>query len=309
MKEEGCSGVPIYSSAIFFSHPLQRLPSLLHLTSKPSIMKELLSLTSLFLACLSFASAQVIPNGDLETWIDSPGAWSEVPAGWITQNGQLFQSAFKETSACEGEFALKLQPMAGIESIMGAATLEFPTTSIPPQLNFCVKTNIESNDFFTDTCRVIISFFNAGNEFYSEEWVNSVSITDWTEVSITLNQIEPLMDSCHIEVQASYPGIGLGSGSLNTWIAVDDFKFSEVNNVLENSGDLELNIYPNPSSDGLFTVQSSERLSNFILLDILGHVILEETNINQSSFALKTNLSTGMYFLQWNGQTKKVIVD
>lgn len=271
-------------------------------------MKHLLSLTALFLAFLSFTSAQTIPNGDMEVWLDAPGAWSEIPEGWSTQNSQLFQAVYKEEAACEGEFAMKLTPLAGIESIMGTSTLEFPISAIPPTLDFCVKSNIDHGDFFNDTCRVIISFWNGDYQFYSEEWVNTTTILDWTEVSIPLDQLEPGMDACHIEVQASYPGIGLGSGSLNTWIAVDNFRFSGTNGLLKTEK-VPLSMFPNPTTNGSFTLQSSQPLNAFVLLDLLGNVVLEQTGIHENKLVINTELPTGMYFLNWNGQTRKLIIE
>ncbi len=251
--------------------------------------------------------SQTIPNGDLESW-DWIGGWFEDPTGWITMNHQLILSSHKETSACEEEFALRVEPIAGIETIMGSSVLTFPISSIPVQLNFCAKTFIASDANFVDTCSVIISFWNAGNQFYTEEWVNTQSVNDWTEITLQLSQIEPLMDSCKIEIQASFPGVGLGSGSPDTWISVDNLRFDSPNNLTEFEESEELIVYPNPISNGKLNVKSIHNFDSIEIYDLMGNLVFYKDKVVGNQIKLQTNLSNGIYFLKHGDSSKKIII-
>ncbi len=269
-------------------------------------MKLLITTLILFLFGIQI-HGQEIPNGDLETWVWGAGGWYEQPEGWVTLNNQVMESAFKDTAPCEGELGLTVKPLAMTESLMGSAYIDFPISAIPPTLDFCVKTNIYEDEVWTDTCRVIISFWNGENQFYSEEWMSTSSISDWTNASIQLNQIEPLMDRCRIEVQASYPGIGLGSGSPQTWISVDNFMFDSANSIDKVNQSAEFKVYPNPSNNGSFKISSHDKLGEIIIYDLLGNIV-EKTTEKSSEFTPELELSSGLYFIKVLGQTKRLVV-
>ena len=255
----------------------------------------------------SHASSQEIPNGTLESW-ESLGGWFENPTNWQTMNNQIQTSTTKETNSCEGEFAMKVSPLASIETVMGSAFIEFPIQSIPSSLSFCVKTNIAEGEFFTDTCRVIISFWNGEVAFYTEEWINTASIEEWTEISIPLNQIEPLMDGCKVEVQASYPGEGLGSGSIDTWISVDDLTFEDINSVEEYKKS-DLTVYPNPNSTGEVSLFSSVPMSEVRIFDLLGNEVFRHNVAFSNSVKLNVDLTPGVYLLRVDESARKLIIE
>lgn len=248
---------------------------------------------------------QEIPNGDLEDW--EWIGWYDNPMNWTTPNQQILTSVYMDGSPCEGELAMQVKPMAGLESTMGYATLDFPITAIPPQLQFCAKSNVVSEGSFNDTCRVYISFWNGDQELYREVWTNTTSLEEWTEITIPLSQIEPIMDMCRIEVQASYPGTGLGSGSLNTWISVDNFRFEDNTNFLNEYSSSKSSIYPNPSIDGVFHITSESSINDVILYDILGNKIMQETFYSKT-YSINEKLKTGVYFLLVNGVQHKLVV-
>jgi hypothetical protein len=269
-------------------------------------MKAILLLTfsTLF---FSFGSSQEIPNGTLESW-ENMGGWFENPTDWQTMNNQVQVSTTKESNACEGEFAMKVSPLAAIETVMGSAFIEFPIQSIPSSLSFCVKTNVLEEEFFTDTCRVIVSFWNGETSFYTEEWINTSSLEEWTEISLPLNQIEPIMDGCKIEVQASFPGTGLGSGSLDTWIVIDDLTFEDINSV-EHYIKNDFSVYPNPNSDGEFSISSSVPISEVKIFNLLGEEVFNQNAEWSKSVQLSTKLNTGVYLLLIDKSARKLIIE
>ena len=266
-------------------------------------MKILLS--AFLLLCNAALLSQTIPNGDMEEW-ETVGGWYEIPSYWSTLDNQVITHTEKDSAACEGNFALKVKPLLGIETTMGTARIEFLEEFVPAQLSFCVKTNIESDEFFTDTCRVVISFWNTGVFVYSEEWTNTESINEWTYQTIELNQIEPIITSCSIEVQASYPGIGLGSGSTDTWISVDDFSFDEVDSISE-SKEGETTVYPNPSQNGEFSIKSNSKIGQIQVFDLIGNLIYNNFE-NSNSIQLNLNLPSGIYLIKTNHRTQKIVV-
>jgi len=249
--------------------------------------------------------AQDIPNPTFEEW-ESVGGWFYNPTGWQTMNNQVLLSTEQDSASCEGNLSMRVKPLSGFETVMGAASVEFYTSFIPASLTFCVKTNVIQDEFFTDTCRVMISFYNGDINFYSEEWVNTESITNWQEVTIPLSQIEPVMDGCKIEVQASYPGSGLGSGSADTWISLDNFRFDGVSSI-ENTKTQSFKVAPNPSANGKVNLLASGALGEVKIYDVLGHEVYSSKTLH-NKLDLELNLKNGLYFIKTKYGTHRLII-
>jgi hypothetical protein len=250
--------------------------------------------------------AQDIPNGDLEEW-QTVGGWFENPTYWSSLNNQVLVHAEKDTSACQKNLALKVKPLLGIETSIGLAETSFPFTYVPSNIGFCVKTNIDSDAFFTDTCRVKISFWNEDIMVYEETWTNTESISEWTNVVLPLNQIEPILNDCKIKVEASYLGIGIGSGSINTWISVDDFQFEIINSIPDVKLPIDFSIHPNPAENGTIKISGTSTLEEITIYDLIGNTV-KSLKVNSTEKTVELNLTKGVYLVKTLNQTKRLVI-
>ena len=75
---------------------------------------------------------------------------------------------------------------------------------------------------------------------------------------------------------------------------------------------LSFTIFPNPS-DGIFTLKiidetNSETPYHLTILNVLGKKILETEILNANTQLELTKYTNGIYFLQLNNQTQKLII-
>lgn len=204
-------------------------------------MKKLLS--SLLVLCCCVATAQDLPieNADFETW-DFYNTWTLDPDAWQTGNMQLATHVEPDSSAYEGEVAMRVYPWTFFEPLPGYVVQQIPTSFIPPSFSFAVKCNIDE----VDSVFVRLRFTNQFMPVYTKEWSSDVSIDEWQVVTLELDQIEPIMDLVTIEVVAGYGQMFL-EGSPETWISVDAMGF-DVDNFVDEIP-CQINVFPNPTSD------------------------------------------------------------
>ncbi len=252
-------------------------------------MKTLLS--TLFVCMLLGASAQELPieNADFETW-DYYNTWTLDPLGWTTGNFQLADHVYPDSSAFEGEVAMRVYPITFFEPIPGLAYQELSTTFIPANFSFAVKCNIEG----LDSVFVRLNFMNGFNPVYTKTWSSDQSIEDWLAVNLDLDQIEPVMDGVRIEVIAGYGELFL-EGSPETWISVDAMGFEQTDGIFEQ--ECEAKVFPNPT-EGPLTIQLCTPNSNVvraIVYNSLGQVVLDAPNRNSLDLS---GLPSGIYTLE-----------
>ena len=84
----------------------------------------------------------------------------------------------------------------------------------------------------------------------------------------------------------------------------------DVNDAVKNYG--QLNIFPNSSEEGIFTIQSEEGISHIKIIDIYGKPVMDLPIKNKNQVNFKLNVAPGLYFtiIKKGNQTifKKLIV-
>ena len=256
--------------------------------------------------CPFIILSQDIPNSDFEDWV-WVGGWYEAPADWTTMNNQVITHTEKDDMACEGDYAFKVYPLPGFETTMGQAQTVFPIDYIPATLDFCAKTNIVTEVDFVDTCRVRIEFWNFDIMVYQQVWTNTESLDNWTNISLELDQIEPVITMCVIKVEASYPGMGLGSGSPETWISIDDIAFGTIDSIDSLEYGTVFSMYPNPSNGETVTLSSDGPIGHFQVYDMLGHLVFSEFSASDKVL-LEHELAPGAYLVQSHDQIRKLLI-
>ena len=263
-----------------------------HLYLKLSTMK---TIAFLFLLSPIIALSQPdIPNGEFEEW-ELANTWNLTPVDWITQNNQLIVHTEPDSMPCAGDLAMRVKSLPGFEGgVPGISSTMVELDAIPPSLDFCVKCNID-NEGFEDTVRVSIAFFNENipdDPVYEETWISTQDIVDWTEVSLELEQIEPVIDYATITVMSGFIGPLFGGG-WETWISVDNLTFGGGPNNIVNLDHNQIKVFPNPGQD-FVSIQSDKTIRDITIYDSSGKILeapLEEALIDVRS------LPAGLYYL------------
>ena len=91
-------------------------------------------------------------------------------------------------------------------------------------------------------------------------------------------------------------------------VIIDDFVIEGTVLGIDDSELLEIEVYPNPSSD-VFNISFINTLNyNISVRDTAGKLLFEDTNINDvSNYKLDmSRFSTGLYFIEINSNGKKI---
>lgn len=257
--------------------------------NKQLTMKAILSI--LLLTFVLGATAQDLPieNPGFETW-DYFNTWTLDPHTWVTGNAQLTDHVYPDSSAFEGELAMKVYPYTFFELLPGVAYQGISTSFIPATFSFAVKCNIEE----LDSVFVRLRFTNKFNPVYTKVWSSDESIEEWQIVTLELDQIEPVMDLVTIEVVAGYGNMFL-EGSLNTWISVDMMSFDQSNGIEEQA--CTPSVFPNPTEGGLNIklCEANSIVSRATLYNSIGQIVNDQRN--QNTLDLR-ELPSGVYTLE-----------
>jgi len=101
------------------------------------------------------------------------------------------------------------------------------------------------------------------------------------------------------------------SGSTSDWSDVWSFTVSESGVGIQKVEQTIVNVFPNPSN-GTFTVSSSSNIDGISIMDYTGRMVWMQKNINNNSFVVGTDLSSGVYFMQVESsgtiQTKSIVI-
>ncbi len=243
-------------------------------------------LQSLCVVCAISGSvfAQQVPNGGFENWETTP-LFSLDPEFWSTDNGQLIVSTVQDSLPYEGEWGMRVYPVPNGLGEEGRASIQIPTTYIPPSLNFHAKWDRTA----TAGLGVSVTFYNGDDNFYSETWYSPELSSEWTPISIELSQIEPIMTHVIIEVWVSIGDFAAGEG----WLSVDAMSFDGVTG-LDDLDAGSVGLYPNPASNLLFVEEADTRTS-YAIYDAMGKLVSRdsyESGVDVSA------MPSGNYFIE-----------
>jgi hypothetical protein len=87
-----------------------------------------------------------------------------------------------------------------------------------------------------------------------------------------------------------------------------------LDNLIEKSFQSEIKIYPNPSNNGIFNIESNETMYAISISNVLGELVYYENNSNSTTQLIETSkFNNGLYFITIHGKsseiTKKIIIE
>lgn len=229
--------------------------------------------------------SQEIPNGDFELW-NLDNTWNNTPDFWETSNFQLSDLVNQDEASYEGEYAIKLTSGADF-SVPTYARIGFPIGSIPDKLTFYAKAEVDG----FPALNMSVLFYNGEDIVLGDFWSVFTSIDSWELNEIDFDNIEPVVDSVEIRIDAIAGDFAYGVG----WLSIDQMEFQDFVGV-EESTELEadLIIYPNPASNSI-TIDSKNIILEYIeVYDIMGSLVLTSpfmSNVDVSA------LSSGAYIV------------
>lgn len=275
-----------------------------------------------------------IPNSGFENWTNF-GSYEDAN-GWISHNATAaFQGIFpcvKVSPGQTGNYCVSLVTntympsgsMAGIifsgqpilpTSPSGQKFRGFPHTTRPLTLDgFCMHRSPLSNS----NCQITV---------YATKWnpnnnsrdticymtsVFSGTVNSWTPFSINLSAGYKSMnnpDSCLITMKSNINTFNLSS-SIGDFLTVDNLSFNGIMTSISEIKNKDIvYVYPNPASQEINVISNNNNLSEILILDNFGKLILktDRTTIDIS------NLCKGIYVLKItdtkNSVWKKLIIE
>jgi hypothetical protein len=87
-----------------------------------------------------------------------------------------------------------------------------------------------------------------------------------------------------------------------------------LDNLIENSVEHEIKVYPNPSNSGSFKIECNESVYSISILNVIGELVFYKNNINSNMQKIETTkFKNGIYFLTIQGISstinKKIIIE
>jgi len=226
-------------------------------------------LTTLLFLLGALSLIAQIPNAGFENW--SFNGWNYVPDDWETDNTQLQEPVTQDLDAYQGDYAMRVTAVPYALGKIGEASVSFPNEVVPPSLDFWVKSSVENG-----YVEVRIEFWNEDNLVYFEQWFNTEQISEWTFVSMELEQIEPILTDANIQVTSLVGDLVSGDAE----ISIDAMGFGQTQSVSDYAN-YDFSIYPNPAQD-YFTFRDEEGRIEFFEIYTLDGKLIRTVQVNNS---------------------------
>ncbi|MBW8051382.1 MAG: T9SS type A sorting domain-containing protein [Cytophagales bacterium] len=231
----------------------------------------------------------LVPNGAFENW-SWIGGWYENPDNWTTNNNQILNFVWKDTTAFQGNYAIGIKPN-------GYARTKFQYSTHPNSLNAYVKSNISG----ADSVFIDVFLFSGGSIVDEGHWINTNSITNYALINIPLSQNSSVVDSIEISIK--------GGKQINTVVVADELSFDflpavgiSINH--SNFKKSKLLLYPNPFNDAT-TIEYTLKENSLVKLNIYNisgqfvTKLVNEHNQPKGKHQIRFdagNLAPGLYF-------------
>ena len=270
-------------------------------------MKKLLLLLTSLIVGGPLLFAQVIPNGDFESWYNHPVFNVEEPESWVTSNlsgaaAGLSANVVKTDDAYAGTYALRLETIMDNDGapFMGAAVLNAKIEGKPTTLSGYYKGTIVNPDKPGIGIILKTGFMPVGGG--ELEFTQSQSEYTYFEFEIEyfLNQ-EP--DSIIISIFNDTESLG----TQGTVIMLDDLVFDMASGVRWSVlGGVQVKLSPNPVVDQMRVEIPPELGETFFLIYntqgrlLNSYLILGEKNI-------PVNFSAGIYYYELRNRPGEIL--
>ena len=275
-----------------------------------------MKITRLFLPLLiAFAihTKSQIPNNGFENWIEYGNGLN--PEGWWCSNDSVSSIGiyFPVTRSTDhfpanvGEYSIRLSNSTSLLPTWGGMGItwyggwngnnnpSFPISGHPNSLCGYYKFLNDKGD----AMRIFLVLYNNGIEVAQAEFIDNVTVTDWTPFVIPIPEYE-IADSARIMLSSFDADAFQING--NSILFIDNLSFDNlISSVGNNISTVpEFNSFPNPASDYVKIINNSSNFNNLTVnfYSILGGLVKSETiNSNQNQFNI-TNLKNGIYLVE-----------
>ena len=239
-------------------------------------------------------SVSQIPNKDFENW-----TWEPLLVDWKTNSCPLCDPPWetyivqKDSIAIyNGNYAAKFV----YNNIHPAfATTRFPLSTHPFSLTAYIKNQL----FGIDTTYIGIKLLKNSMVIDSGEWIDTASISYYTQLIIPISQKSAQIDSAEITIVfgnikqlqiTDIPNLWVDNLSLDYTIGIENI----------NKNESDLIIFPNPANKIFtFLLTNNEKLIGLSVFNALGQQIFaQDISINKGTTALDiSQFAEGIYFV------------
>lgn len=278
--------------------------------------KNLLSLIGMFLLFSSAAIAQMLPNGDFESWTNDSTAASWTGTITMTMPPLTFTTLYKEPlghAGLAGKMITKPAPIVGIPTTgfcnygvpgFNISTMSpFFTGGVPISMKPTkVKGYFKYSNNVGDTMAISVCCYLAGDTLGLGSFTTNASTPAWTlfEVPITYS-LAGTPDTINV-VMFSSAG---KAPQLGTTLYVDDIVMESGSDIGEISMDV-LNAYPNPVNDVLnIDLDGSE--NQVKLYSNSGQLVFSEVVAANKYLLDLSNYNSGIYFVEVSNGGKRML--
>ena len=257
-------------------------------------MKKQFLLSLCIILFTSSLVAQLVPNGDFESW-HTVGGWYDNPDNWMTSNNQLLAPAVvRDSNAYQGQLAMRIVNVTGLP---GWASTGLAISQKPVLLQTYMKSDLALHD----TVSIKVMLYNSGLPMDSVIWTSNTNSPTWTQISISLPSTQPTADSINILVQ--------GGTQFGTSLSLDEMTL-ETETGISKPDATSWKLYPSPMSHyAILTLGQHEfQDAAFILYNPLGQVVQRISGIQGSTFRIERGvLPSGTYLFQVREQGKPIV--
>lgn len=270
-------------------------------------MKTKIFTISLALFFATMLNAQTVPNGGFENWADGE------PVDWTTSNVGPILTITQTDDSHSGSYAVKGQTDSNETTIPSMETgydnFGFPVSVAYDQLSFWYQYVEQGSDMILVTVTI-------ADENYSTLGYGSLEIDDATEeytlAIIPIEYDEAGTPAVAIVNIGLYDGTGGDPPDKETYFIIDDVELSGGGVGIGENAEIEVNVYPNPTSD-ILKIDAEQQIQRIKLVNLVGQIIYE-SNVEAKSYQVNlNNVPDGIYILNLETEggitAKKIMVD
>lgn len=255
---------------------------------------------------MNISFAQLLPNGDFESWYMHPVFEVEEPTGWTTSNIAaasvgLNANVTKTGDAHAGSYGVRLETIldADNEAFIGAAIFSGDISGTPTKCSGYYKGDFEGSDEPGIGVIVKSGVFPVGGADY----VFTESQGSYTYFEFTLEYfLEMPPDSVLVTIFTDFQD----EGNEGTVLLLDDLTLTTTSGIEPLFEEVAIQLSPNPARDQMqVSVPMDEGITNFTIISTAGQHLANYSL--QGEQTIHFNLSAGIYYYELRNQQNQVI--
>jgi len=279
-----------------------------------------------FFVCFGLGVKAQITNNGFETLTTT--STDTVPAHWFmgdfgsvvstnAHSGAYAMSVwnwyyYAPGYAVNGEADLFGAPFSGTPYLYGGEPISFKPTGLAGFYLYDTTTN--GGDLDSAMIQIVLSRYNSTSGEREAVGFGEKRLpvaANYTAFSIPVNYTSALMpDTVVVAVLSSMNGMcNVSSSGTCLYLTVDDLALETTSGLVDfNRKNETAKVYPNPAQDKLTidVAYASEKISQCVMTDIGGNVILQQEMLQNKTTIPVAELAPGLYFYQLKDQAGNV---